>query len=55
MQDETFEWDDAKAGAKRVVGDDDVGTPPGQYPADRSGDARAKCGRLKLGHLPLRS
>ena len=28
-------------GLQRVVDDDDVGTPPGQDTADRSGDARA--------------
>jgi len=37
-------------GLQRVVDDDDVGTPPGQPPADRGGDARALCGRLELGY-----
>ena len=37
-------------GLQRVVDDDDVGTPPGQHPADRGGDARALRRRLELGH-----
>jgi hypothetical protein len=34
---------------ERVVDDDDVGTPSGQYPADRGGDARAQYCRLDSG------
>jgi len=37
-------------GLQRVVDDDDVGTAPGQHSADRGGDARPKCCRLKFGH-----
>ena len=35
----------ALLGLLRVVDDDDVGTPPGQHPTDRGGDARALCGK----------
>ena len=37
-------------GFERIVDDDDVGTPPGQHPADRGGDAAALGGRLELRH-----
>jgi hypothetical protein len=38
-------------GLQRIVDDDDdVGTPPGQYPTDRGGDAAALRRRLELGH-----
>ena len=37
-------------GFERVVDDDDVGTPPGQHPADRGRDPRALGRRLELGH-----
>jgi hypothetical protein len=37
-------------GLQRVVDDDDVRTPPGQYPADRGGDARALRRCLELGY-----
>ena len=37
-------------GLQRVVDDDDVGTPPGQHPADRGGDPAALRRRLELGH-----
>ena len=35
---------------QRVVDDDDVGTPPGQHPADRGGDPAALRGRLEFRH-----
>ena len=37
-------------GLQRVVDDDDVGTPPGQHPADRGGEPAALCGCLEFGH-----
>jgi hypothetical protein len=37
-------------GLQRVVDDDQVGTPPGQHPADRGGDARALRGGLEFRH-----
>jgi hypothetical protein len=37
-------------GLQRIIDDDDVGTTPGQHPADRGGDAAALCGRLEFGH-----
>ena len=37
-------------GLERVVDDDDVGTPPGQYAADRGGEAAALRGRVEFGH-----
>jgi hypothetical protein len=42
-------------GFQWIVDDDDVGTPPGQHPADRGGDPASLRRRLELGHrLPLR-
>jgi hypothetical protein len=42
-------------GFQWIVDDDDVGTPPSQHAADRSGNATALGGRLELRHrLPLR-
>jgi hypothetical protein len=35
-------------GLQRIVDDDDVGTPPGQHPADRGGDARTLRRRLEF-------
>jgi hypothetical protein len=37
-------------GLQRIVDDDDVGTPPGQHTADRSGDPPALRRRLELGY-----
>jgi len=35
---------------ERIVDDDDIGTLPGQHPADRGGDTAALRGGLELGH-----
>jgi hypothetical protein len=37
-------------GLQGIIDDDDVGSAPGQHPADRGGDARALPGGLELGH-----
>jgi hypothetical protein len=42
-------------GLQGIVDDDDVGTAPGQHPADRGRDPRALCRRLEFGdRLALR-